>query len=495
MRKCLFWTTAIILLTLLGLGIHYAQPPAPMRSIAMASETACLSRDGRMFATWNMEARLLQVWDTRSGGEIGNHSMANNGVIRLSFSPDGRYLAALGYHLDRIGGFKFQEGDMSLWIYEVATKRLLATRPSFGSVCKMTQYHHDFLKPTVFVRKMAVHEAIQGGRHGIEIYNPGTNARAAFLAEFGVFLTPAFVSPDENYLVVVCANSDDRQCEIWNLATLSLLRKIETGAALFSKDGRWLTTTAGTRWINRIDLLEMPNALKVAEIAVDDALPLAFSPDGTRLLLQDMRNFAVRVVEVPTMTKLWERSCVLRCAFSSDSARVFMTFEKPEVLALDSTNGAVCARIPLSGKEVELANTPDDRALLIHQQSEPLPDDHWLCRIPLVKEIIAKLDRDTIVVVDTDSCGERFRLYGSGAKWAKLSDDGDTLLTGHVSFDGGDSLRTWDVNARKPLHWAIGIPTTLAALLACAALWRSRRASRRAAQSAVGQVMSAQVAG
>jgi nicotinate-nucleotide pyrophosphorylase len=40
-----------------------------------------------------------------------------------------------------------------------------------------------------------------------------------------------------------------------------------------------------------------------------------------------------------------------------------------------------------------------------------------------------------------------------------LSDDGATLIT--VQGDQRSIMQCWDV-APKPLHWAIGIPTTIA---------------------------------
>ncbi len=57
-----------------------------------------------------------------------------------------------------------------------------------------------------------------------------------------------------------------------------------------------------------------------------------------------------------------------------------------------------------------------------------------------------------------------------GTRTAMLSDDGNTLVTQH---DG--VIRCWDINAWKPLHWPIGVPAGLAALIVLFTVWRRRK--------------------
>jgi hypothetical protein len=188
------------------------------------------------------------------------------------------------------------------------------------------------------------------------------------------------------------------------------------------------------------------------------------------------RGILLLVAKTPTLEVCWEqadhraRRPRLFQEFSADSRTLFLYMcEDADLVAYDSETGAVRMRIPLPANlNPRLRMTPDQRALLVHQT----PGDRresWIDRIPWMNRLLPT-EADCVVVIDTNACRERFRLTGSGANSALLSDDGSTVVTGH---DG--VLRCWDLNAWKPLHWPIGVPAGLAVLALLWTGWRRRR--------------------
>ena len=229
-----------------------------------------------------------------------------------------------------------------------------------------------------------------------------------------------------------------------------------------------------------MELRDFPSGRPVAKLPRDLSDWMHFSPDG-RWLAMDGRHCGILllVAETPTLEVRWEQADrsrqrpLLFEEFRADSRTLFAyECEDADVIAYGSETGAVRRRIRLaSTMNPRLRMTPDHRALLAHQT----PGDRregWLDCIPWISRLLPD-STDCVIVIDTNSARERFRLADWDAQSALLSDDGNTLVTQHA--DG--LLRCWEVNAWKPLHWPIGVPAGLAAAAFVWTWWRRRAAA------------------
>jgi hypothetical protein len=214
---------------------------------------------------------------------------------------------------------------------------------------------------------------------------------------------------------------------------------------------------------------------------------MTFSPDGRFLALDVMQEEAMlMVLEVPAMKVLWKQPWISECeaiCFSRDSRTVFaMSIDRPELKCYDCKTGKARHKIALSVDsdkvEPKLHKTPDRASLLVHQPIDDLAPNQtplwvrWLTWIPWLNWQ-PEFKNDIMLVLHTDTCRERFRLQGWDTRSALLADDGHTLVTVHVEGDDRRLIRCWEVDAWKPLHWAIGVPAGLGALaFVLFTLWR-----------------------
>lgn len=92
---------------------------------------------------------------------------------------------------------------------------------------------------------------------------------------------------------------------------------------------------------------------------------------------------------------------------------------------------------------------------------------------------------DVTVIIDTESAQPIYYLQGWHANSAMISPNGRWLATTHSGWEGGSIVRCWDVDAMKPLRWAIGVPAGLGTLLVLFVWWRSRKQIAKAKPSDV----------
>jgi outer membrane protein assembly factor BamB len=78
-----------------------------------------------------------------------------------------------------------------------------------------------------------------------------------------------------------------------------------------------------------------------------------------------------------------------------------------------------------------------------------------------------------VSVFDTRTGPSLLELYDGPVQSAVLTNDGNSLVTIHAD-DQGQMLRCWDVPARKPMRWVLGVPCAIAAtVLMMRAAWRA----------------------
>jgi len=163
------------------------------------------------------------------------------------------------------------------------------------------------------------------------------------------------------------------------------------------------------------------------------------------------------------------------------------------VYAYDCKTGAERVKLELPphltgiGSVFSSGLTPDRRFLLVQdfgsRRAERLT--LWQKILSWLPWQIPDLDamKDLVIVFDMDNLSERFRLEGWNSDKAMISTDGKILATSHHVGDEHQIIRCWEIDARKPLHWAIGVPAGLAAIAVVFAWWRGRR--KKVAGSAI----------
>jgi hypothetical protein len=164
----------------------------------------------------------------------------------------------------------------------------------------------------------------------------------------------------------------------------------------------------------------------------------------------------------------------------------FHVEDPPEIHCVDSATGSIRRIIPLLAKSgTTTVMTPDHRMLLVQCVQGPRHLPAWMGRFPWLVKYLEKQRNDTVLVLETDTCRPRVHLVGWNASAAWISNDGRTLVTLHVESEERRVMRCWDVDAWKPLHWTLGVPVGLGALMGALALWRGRRQMRKGKQGSL----------
>ncbi|MBI3407430.1 MAG: hypothetical protein HY040_03625 [Planctomycetes bacterium] len=185
--------------------------------------------------------------------------------------------------------------------------------------------------------------------------------------------------------------------------------------------------------------------------------------------------------------------------FSSDSRKMAVQRTARILDVLDVNSGELLAQIPrICESAVPARFTPDGRFLLDCGESHlQRGRPNWIKK--LFESVFAKpknsSERYFISVVDVQSRREVFRLDDSPGLSASLSPDGKSLIVANCSpfFDGSETdtpeLTCWDIPARRPWRWILGIPLGLLVLV-MSARWLLIRWQRRKAQVAAKTALS-----
>jgi WD40 repeat protein/tRNA A-37 threonylcarbamoyl transferase component Bud32 len=215
------------------------------------------SASAGLFATGQAEG-LVRVWSTRTGhllhtfgmpDHIDGHPNANNLVTRLAFSPDGALLA--------IGA----EGNTEITVYSVAEEKLLFSR---------------HMRPLFLVVDHLV--------------DPGLLAYLGFSPDGKLLVSTDSTEPGIHIL-------EARTGREWG--QLSGHRD-HTVAVAFSPDGKTIASTGGD---GSLKLWNLPTRREIATLMESGAVgPLAFSPDGSELLVGLAEE--VRVFHAPPLTQI-----------------------------------------------------------------------------------------------------------------------------------------------------------------------------------------------
>lgn len=521
-------------LSALGVGIYQVQPPTPICVIDAAETTArCFADSGRRVVTLPTKdfAALpsgvptvgpLQIWDCRAGAEIGRHLEKEPMLFSPTFSKNGRMFAAEtasrepgenaplthALHLidlgdgsaletppddDRIGELRYTPaGDVltrlidckegkELQIYDSATGRLLA---------KHVSKHLELEELTDEAVLFRMRTPPLGWE--LEIWGVPERRRLVTLPDAGAPIS----SRDGKFVLFERLNADGEPTgawAVWSMQSQQIEAEFQAGHQIdvqpvVSANNSRLAMVArlGERKDdpgNFVELRAFPSGRLISKLP-KDVQGMRFSPDGRWLALDERQpGIPLLIADANALEAQWSLGARGQgvAEFSADSKIIFMVSARvADLVACDAGSGQARARIPLaSNKNPKVHMTPDRRSLLVRQEPGNRKEN-WFDRIPWTNRFLPT-ETDSVLVIDTNACRERFRLTGWNTQHALLSDDGATLVTTHIeeASDGERRtiLRCWDVNAWKPMYWPIGVPAGLAGLGVLLVIWRGRRRS------------------
>lgn len=451
----------------------------PMRSHfaeAFSLKSRSFSRDGHYVACVSMGG-VLRIADVQSGEEWN----AAEGVWvdrDPIFSPDGNYLAWGGKNMGRL-------------IRTRSSRPVLSWEVGPGSERFSAGGEHFFF-----------HEVEPAKESGVRIWDLRRGALAGRL-ERSKFLD---VTADGKTLFAAQKGRDSTRYDrvvIWDLPAAQPRGEIGTISnrslrLAISPDARtaalWADGSGNDAKLEGeggvVEFWDLPSSKRVARARMAAGFhDGVFSPDGTAFALMNSGNLVV--LDPTTAREMWRAgdgrawpAPGIWPLFTSDSR--FVILQTLAVLQwLDATTGAVVESRFDNGQYGIPPNACWQRERLVAFETTGWapPRQGWLedqlRRWLPASWLPAEKPSYGVFVFDARSRRTLFELYDSPARYAMLSDDGETLVTIHGD-DGGDQLlRCWDVPAHKPLRWVLGVPLAIGVLLvSLRAGWRWVRRPR-----------------
>jgi len=282
--------------------------PAPVSSQAGA---VAFSPDGNMIAVGGYGG--VRLLDARTRQPMGQLTGLTEAVRTLSFSPDGRYLAAGA-------GRPAQHGEIKVW----QTGDSFWTRPALHS----TPTHRDCVYALAFSPDS---KSLASASYDQMIYlwDPATGKQIKPLKEHTDAVFDLAFSPDGQWLA---SGGADRTVKLWDVA--SGKRIFTLGSATegvntvaFHPHGTLLAASGFDCTIRVWDLSGKGDPTEVHAVIAHDqpVLRIAYSPDG-RWLATTGWDKLVKIWETKTMTEIrtipGQSDWVLSMSFSPDGKQL-----------------------------------------------------------------------------------------------------------------------------------------------------------------------------
>jgi WD40 repeat protein len=530
-NRWLRWTLFLAAVITLGVSIYQIQPPAPLCEFSPGKiAPQILSGDGQRLVTLGSRRAVragqfyqrgpLQIWDTRTGAEIASLFDDQHWLYHCTWSDDRRYVAAeLLQTMDEEPAPIVRK----LVLIDLAAGKVIELAPAASSLVwsfspqsrylvrvsergraagnggapyefcvfetasgRLIDCFNSYLLDFDTNEDTIIHfMALKGEARRLVMRHVRTGQTLATLD--GVTQTRS-VAPGWHLMALEKTNDNgdtsSDQCVVWNLRERKVDAEFQCSGSFnaITPDGKWLAANTNTKKEPpSIELFDLASGRRLARSAKGWSSE-QFSPDSQFLLAGDEASH-LAVLDVPSLQPRWRRPAegVSAITFSGDGKSLL--FCGPSAVnAFDVETGRLRRQIPFTGSSDYLRwiVTPARHRLAVMKKHERASAPHWLTWPAWLKELIESRLNDAVVVLETDTCRPCLRVAGldTDARLVVLSDDGGTLVTGHPGDDNGVVLRCWDVDAWKPLHWAIGVPAGLALLGTLLAWWRGWRTKK-----------------
>jgi WD40 repeat protein/serine/threonine protein kinase len=395
---------------------RHADPCVELRGHTVWLTTVAFHPDGRRLASAGGDM-AIRIWDRTTGKQVRPPLYHASTVMKMAFSPDGRYLVGGG------------GGDRTVRVWDAANYRLL----------------HNLRGHEQFIYGLAVSPdsrlvATTGRDSTVRIWEMATGRPVRVCRGHEGYVNSVAFSPDGSRLVSLSAEG---VVKVWDVASgreVLSWREVVGGLDLtISPDGRHVAVASGRHV--RIRTLDDGREVRVLQGHFMQVSGIAYSPDGRRLATAGWDNTA----------KLWDpgsgrelltfrgHTHVVRgIAFSPDGRHLATGCYDRTVRLWSATEAAAGA-----GGLIRTVRTAEDRnQIAVWLSGHPgfHPDGR---RMPV------KYIDGTVRVWDVGTAGEAgtFRVRESPVQEARFSPDGSRL----AASDTNGFVKVWDLATGRKL--------------------------------------------
>ncbi len=304
-------------------------------------ESVAISSDGKTMATGTWDAKI-RLWNLETKALFATLPGHTNGVTKLAFSPDGKWLASGS-----------GDGDGSVRIWDLATLTQARRLPANG----------DYVNSLVFSPDGSTLVSSKDFSSGSQVWNAQTGA---LIKKLPGAAGPFWFAPDGLTAIGV----GTRQVLFWDTKTWT--PKAELPGAfpgrtpVFSPDGKILACASWDKTV-RIWDAESGELLRVLRAHADKVEALDFSPDG-KWLASGCGDGLVRLWETQTWTlaqTLKVNESVLCVTFLSDSLRLAVAAADGSLQMWDAKAGQRIWTIVAHDAEARAVAISSDGKLLV----------------------------------------------------------------------------------------------------------------------------------
>jgi WD40 repeat protein len=361
------------------------------------------SPDGTRVVTASRD-RTARIWDARTGASLAVLSGHGGMVLKAGYSPDGTQIVTAS-------------GDKTARTWNARTGAPLMVLSGHGDHVYSAAYSPDGTRIVT-----------ASDDRTARIWDARSGAPLAVLSGHVGFVGYAMYSPDGNHIVTA---SDDGTARIWQARQdnqLAVLKGHEDGVGLasYSSDGTRIVTGSLDHTVR---IWEASTGTQLAVFSNDDAIGVAYSPDGTQIAATN--GHLGRILDAHTGSTLAVLSGhggnVMSIVYSPNGAQVATSSYDKTARTWDAHSGASLAVLTGHGARVLFATySPDGNHLATASFDKTARI--WDARTGAQLAVLSGHDQTV--------CGTAY------------SPDGQRLAT--ASFD--NSARIWDAGTGATLR-------------------------------------------
>jgi RNA polymerase sigma factor (sigma-70 family) len=418
----------------------------------IAVDSVAVSPDGSLVATAGDGVRL---YDARTGNLV--RAIGDAGGRCVAFSPDGRRVAAAGFHLESTSGTPL----MTLPIYDVQTGRRVQTLTG----------HTEWETYAIAFSPDGKLFASSGADKQLLIWELATGKVRHQLAAGTTRVIALAFSPDGTLLA---SGGSDKAVRLWDMTTGRAQAWHQDQAdwvctLAFAPDGKWIASGScdwgrhqgreTTRmppskpdYRSGLSLRFIANDSSVAKSLPGQLRSVAFHPDGKLLAYAVDKEIWLYDIPHPNLSKVVAHHDldVTSVAFTSDGNAVISGGHDQTVKCTDLATGRTIWQTSGSFEQVNAIAISKDGKLLATGSS----DGRYAQR--LIKADAAFRCPGAVRLWDFRT-GRLLRRLGDRTEQVMavaLSPDGQRLAAGGVSAAGSGVVRVWQAETGKPVWFA-----------------------------------------
>jgi WD40 repeat protein len=329
------------------------------------------SRDGKYLAAAHGGKVMVRLWEVATGKQLHKFLGHRRWVTSVAFSHDGKTLASGAQdHTVRLWGtasgkelhhFSGHQGEVAAVAFSPDRKTLA------------TGGGDDTVRLWDVATGREVRRLWEGAR---TVQGPG---EAPVLIGEQFHVTTLAFSPDGKLLA---SAGGDETLRLWDPATGKVARRLLgferwVSTVVFSPDGKTLATADGSKVLRRWNVAT-GKELRPLQGHRGRVTCVAFSPDGKTLATGGGRDFEIRLWRAATGKELRQLQghtyYISSLAFSADGKTLASSSEDGTVYLWDVATGKVLAQLrdPRGGRVHSVAFSPDGRTVAAAEDGGPI---------------------------------------------------------------------------------------------------------------------------